>query len=55
MAGYWAGAGSQENCDRNGGLDVKIGGDADMPIGHGCNRERQAKEDWIRAVALLRL
>ena len=28
MAGYWAGAGSRENCDRNGGLDAKIGGDA---------------------------
>ena len=28
---------------------------ADMPKGHGCDRKRQAKEDWIRAVALLRL
>ena len=27
----------------------------DMPKGRGCNRKRQAKEDWIRAVALLRL
>ena len=29
--------------------------DADMPKGRGCDRMRQAKEDWIRAVALLRL
>ena len=28
---------------------------ADMPKGRGCDRKRQAKEDWIRAVALLRL
>ena len=27
----------------------------DMPKGHGCDCNRQAKEDWIRAVALLRL
>ena len=27
----------------------------DMPKGRGCDRKRQAKEDWIRAVALLRL
>ena len=27
----------------------------DMPKGHGCDRKRQAKENWIRAVALLRL
>ena len=27
----------------------------DMPKGHGCDCMRQAKEGWIRAVALLRL
>ena len=26
-----------------------------MPKGRGCDHKRQAKEDWIRAVALLRL
>ena len=30
-------------------------GSDDMPKGRGCNRKWQAKEDWIRAVALLRL
>ena len=27
----------------------------DMPKGHGCDCMQQAKEGWIRAVALLRL
>ena len=27
----------------------------DMPKGHGCDCNQQAKEDWIRVVALLRL
>ena len=29
--------------------------DVDMPKGRGCDRKWQAEEDWIRAVALLRL
>ena len=28
---------------------------ADMPKGRGCDRKQQAKENWIRVVALLRL
>ena len=34
---------------------TQMGRDVDMPKGRGCDRKRQAKEDWIRAVALLRL